>query len=96
MSHAQGDPVAAKELRVTDRTTIPEKLLNEKIMELLRAKPACKDARSVMLDPVGGSDPHDWTIYHFDPGNGDRYACKIALRAIEAELRPEFGMTGRS
>ena len=81
---------------MTDRTTISEQLLNEKIMELLRAKPACKDARSVMLDSIGGADPDDWTIYHFDPGNGDRYACKIALRAIEAELRPEFGMSGRS
>ncbi len=81
---------------MTVRTVITEKLLNEKIMELLRAKPACKDARSVMLDPVGGELASDWTIYHFDPGNGDRYACKIALRAIEAELRPEFGMTGRS
>ena len=81
---------------MTDRTTISETLLNEKIMERLRARPACKDARSVMLDPVGGADPHDWTIYHFDPGNGDRYACKMALRAIEAELRPDFGMIGRS
>ena len=79
------------------RTTITEKLLNEKIMERLRAKPSCKDARSVMLDFVGGGETlYDWTIYHFDPGNGDRYACKVALRAIEAELRPEFGMTGRS
>ena len=81
---------------MTARTTISEKLLNEKIMERLRAKPACKDARSVMLDPIEGDDPDDWTIYHFDPGNGDRYACKLALRAIEAELRPAFGMTGRS
>ena len=82
---------------MTARTTITETLLNDKIMERLRLRPACKDARSVMLDPVGGGDPpDDWTIYHFDPGNGDRYACKLALRAIEAELRPEFGMIGRS
>ena len=82
---------------MTARTPISEKLLNEKIMELLRARPACRDARSVMLDPVGGGEPpHDWTIYHFDPGNGDRYACKLALRTIEAELRPGFGMIGRS
>lgn len=95
MSLAQG-AYDLKELRVPERIVISEKLLNEKIMALLLAKPACKDARSVMLDPVGGDDPHDWTIYHFDPGNGDRYACKIALRVIEAELRPDFGMSGRS
>lgn len=82
---------------MTARTTISEPLLNEKIMELLRAKPACKDARSVRLDAAGSGDPpDDWTICHFDPGNGDRYACKVALRGIEAALRPEFGMTGRT
>ena len=79
------------------RTPISEKLLNEKIMALLHARPACRDARSIMLDLVGDPDlPFNWTIYHFDPGNGNRYACKLALRSIEQDLRQDYEMIGRS
>ena len=79
------------------RTQISEKLLNEKIMDLLHTRPACRDARSVMLDIVSDAGvPYNWNIYHFDPGNGDRYICKLALRSIHENLRNDFEMIGRS
>lgn len=77
--------------------SITEKALNEKIMAMLKARASCLDARSVMLEPVtDATADDDWRIGHFDPGRGDRYRCKVALRAISAELRGQFSMVGFS
>ena len=80
------------------RAAITEQALNEKIMVLLRARPACADARSVMLDQVTPSEnlPYTWAITHFDPGQGDRYRCKMAVRAIHEALRDQYDLIGRS
>ena len=79
-----------------ERARIPEKLLNEKIMTLLKTRAACKDARFVVLElvdpPVGDCN---WRVGHFDPGHGDRYACKLALRTIQETLGGAFEMVGR-
>ena len=76
---------------------ISEKLLNEKVMALLTARASCSDARSVMLELVEGDDaPCNWRVGHFDPGRGDRYTCKIALRAIHESLRNDYEMVGSS
>ena len=78
-------------------TQITEKSLNEKIMTMLRERPACADARSVMLGLISEPEtPYNWRIYHFDPGQGDRYACKMALRRIHEGLREEYEMIGQS
>ncbi len=78
-------------------TQISEKSLNEKIMTLLRERSSCADARSVMLELVRDADaPCNWRIGHFDPGQGDRYACKLALRRIHESLRDEYEMVGQS
>ncbi len=77
--------------------TITEKDLNEKVMGLLRARASCIDARSVMLYLVDdAAAPDNWRIGHFDPGTGDRYTCKLALRAIQASLSGQFLMVGQS
>ena len=79
------------------RTRISEKLLNEKVMEMLRVQSSCADARSVFLETVGaGVDGPNWRIGHFDPGHGDRYACKLALRRIHEALRDTYDMVGHS
>lgn len=74
---------------------IGEKALNEKIMSLVCAREKCKDTRSIMLeratDPLL---PYNWFIGHFDPGQGDRYACKLALRQIHEDLRSEYVLVG--
>jgi hypothetical protein len=82
---------------MTAPVKISEKLLNEKIMDLLHTRASCIDARSVMLELV--DDPavaSNWRIGHFDPGRGDRYTCKTALRAIHESLQGQFEMVGRS
>lgn len=74
---------------------IGEKALNEKIMGLVCARERCKDTRSIMLERV--TDPllpYNWLIGHFDPGYGDRYACKLALRRIHEGLRGEYVLVG--
>ena len=80
------------------RIELTEQALNEKIMGLLRARPSCADARSVMLDQVSPREglSYTWMISHFDPGQGDRYRCKTAVRAIHEELRDRYDMIGRS
>ena len=70
---------------------ITEKLLNEKIMALLKARASCVDARFIALELVA-DQTCNWRIAHFDPGNGDRYQCKLALRAIHQSLGKEFEM----
>ena len=78
-------------------TQISEKSLNEKIMTLLHERPSCTDARSVMLELVREANaPYNWRIGHFDPGQGDRYACKVQLRRIHETLRDEYEMVGQS
>ena len=88
----------ASQTAASARIELTEQALNEKIMTLLRARPSCADARSVMLDQVPARDglPYTWTITHFDPGQGDRYRCKTAVRAIHEELRDHYDMVGRS
>ncbi len=77
------------------RTKISEKLLNEKVMALLHAHASCADARSVMLELVDDATiPYNWRIVHFDPGLGDRYACKVTLRSIHENLRSDYEMIG--
>ena len=90
--------MAASDPSAPARIELTEQALNEKIMTLLRARPACADARSVMLDQVPPRDglPYTWMISHFDPGQGDRYRCKTAVRAIHEELRERYDMVGRS
>ena len=78
------------------RTQISEKLLNEKIMALLVARPGCTDARSIMLELVETAGADNWRIGHFDPGQGDRYRCKVALRTIQGTLVGQYEMIGRS
>jgi hypothetical protein len=76
------------------RERITEQALNEKIMALLVARPACADARFIMLDRI--DDPalgYNWKVGHYDPGRGDRWACKMALRRIHEMLRDTFEMT---
>lgn len=76
---------------------ITEPLLNEMIMAMLRERRACVDSRSVMLELVSEAGaPYNWRIGHFDPGRGDRYACKIALRRIHEALRDSYEMVGES
>ena len=73
---------------------IGEKALNEKIMALLTARPSCTDARFIVLDLINDPAlPYNWRIGHFDPGQGDRYRCKMALRAIHEDLRERYEMT---
>ena len=79
------------------RTLINEQALNEKVMALICARPSGADARSVFLELI--HDPkvaYNWRIGHFDPGRGDRYQCKLSLRAIHETLREEFDMSGES
>jgi hypothetical protein len=79
------------------RTRISEKLLNEKVMALLRARTSCTDARSVMLELVDDAEiPYNWRIGHFDPGRGDRYKCKVTLREIHESLWRDYEMVGYS
>ena len=76
---------------------INESLLNDKVMQLLKTYPACSDARSVMLELIDGTEADaNWRIGHFDPGRGDRYACKVALRRIHDTLRHDYEMVGYS
>ena len=71
-----------------------EKALNEKVMALLLAKPSCADARFIVLDFVNDATlAYNWRIGHFDPGRGDRYRCKMALRTIHETLRESVEMT---
>lgn len=78
-------------------TKISEKDLNEKVMEQLHARASCTDARSVMLYLVDdASSPDNWRIGHYDPGNGDRYRCKLALRSIFASMSGLYSMVGES
>ncbi len=78
-------------------TQITEKALNEKVMTLLRARASCTDARSVTLELVNDAMlPYNWRVVHFDPGHGDRYACKLALRSIHEGLSNDFEMVGQS
>ncbi len=73
---------------------ITEKALNEKVMALLLARPSCADARFIVIDLI--DDPalsYNWRIGHFDPGQGDRYKCKVALRSIHETLRDQYRMT---
>lgn len=82
---------------LTTRKAIPEADLNGMVMSALRLRPACGDARSVMLELVrDAAEGCNWRIGHFDPGHGDRYACKLALRAIHASLRNDYDMVGYS
>ena len=82
---------------VPPREKLSEKLLNAKVMEMLLARASCSDARSVMLELVqAGQDGPNWQIGHFDPGHGDRYACKLALRRIHEALRGTYDMVGQS
>ena len=78
-------------------TPISEKDLNSKIMKLLQTDKSCPDARFIMLYLTQDETPADnWRIGHFDPGNGDRYQCKLALRAIAASLSGQYHMVGES
>ena len=78
-------------------TQISEKLLNEKVMALLHARASCADARSVMLELIDDPEiPYNWRIGHFNPGNGDRYKCKLTLREIHESLRTDYEMIGYS
>ena len=73
---------------------IGETALNEKVMALLLARPSCADARFVVLDMVDDPAlPYNWRVGHFDPGQGDRYTCKMALRSIHERLRGQYTMT---
>ena len=86
---------------LTDQThasvQISEKELNEKVMKKLHERAACSDARSVMLYLVKDENaPDNWQIGHFDPGNGDRYKCKLALRSIFASMSGTYFMVGES
>ncbi len=82
---------------LTTRKAVPEAELNGIVMSALRLRPLCGDARSVMLELVRDPDEEcNWRIGHFDPGNGDRYACKLALRAIHATLKADYNMVGYS
>lgn len=91
------DETLTKAAQMPSRTQITEKLLNEKVMTLLRERNACADARSVMLELVSDAAlPYNWFIGHFDPGLGDRYLCKVTLRRIHESLRNEYDMVGRS
>ena len=66
-------------------------------MKQLHARPSCVDARSVMLYLVKDEgSPDNWRIGHFDPGNGDRYKCKLALRAIFESMSGQYLMVGES
>ena len=79
------------------RKAISEQELNEKVMNALRMRAACVDARSVMLELVENpTDACNWRIGHFDPGRGDRYDCKVALRSIHASLQDDYDMVGYS
>ncbi len=74
---------------------IGEKALNEKIMGLVCAQERCKDTRSIMLERSTDSLlSYNWIIGHFDPGRGDRYACKLALRRIHEALRDQYVLVG--
>ena len=78
-------------------TPITEQELNGKVMGLLQSRASCKDARSVMLYLAQDDTSMDnWRIGHFDPGNGDRYQCKLALRDIFASLSGKYHMIGES
>lgn len=78
-------------------TPITEQELNVKVMGLLNDRPTCKDARSVMLYLTHDDTASDnWRIGHFDPGNGDRYQCKLALREISSSLTGKYHMIGES
>ena len=78
----------------TPREQISEKALNEKVMALLLARPSCADARFIVLDRIDDlALPYNWRVGHFDPGRGDRYRCKMALRAIHETLRDRYEMT---
>ena len=78
-------------------TPITEQELNGKVMGLLQGRSSCKDARSVMLCLTHDEAAADnWRIGHFDPGNGDRYQCKLALREIFASLSGKYHMIGES
>ena len=78
-------------------TPITEHDLNEKVMSTLQARAFCKDARSVMLYLVeDGTAVDNWRIGHFDPGNGDRYQCKLALRSIFESMSGQYVMIGES
>ncbi len=73
---------------------IGEKALNDKVMALLLARPSCADARFIVLDFINDPAlPYNWRVGHFDPGKGDRYRCKLALRAIHEDLRGHYEMT---
>ena len=76
------------------REQISEKALNEKVMALLLARPSCADARFIVLDRLDDTTlSYNWRVGHFDPGRGDRYRCKMALRAIHETLRERYEMT---
>ena len=77
------------------RETISEVALNAKIMALLIARPSCVDARFIVIDRIDDPTlPYNWKIGHFDPGRGDRYRCKTALRAIHESLRETYDLIG--
>ncbi len=79
---------------VRPRERLSEKALNEKVMALLLARPSCADARFIVLDFVQDATlAYNWKVGHFDPGQGDRYRCKMALRAIHEDLRETIEMT---
>ena len=79
---------------VRPRERMSEKALNEKVMALLLAKPSCADARFIVLDFVqDAAVAYNWKVGHFDPGQGDRYRCKMALRSIHEDLRDTIEMT---
>jgi hypothetical protein len=79
------------------RKAISEEELNTKVMTALHLRTACVDARSVMLELVESpAEQCNWRIGHFDPGRGDRYACKVALRSIHASLQDDYDMVGYS
>ena len=70
-------------------------LLSGRIMQRLYAKPACKDARSVMLDVLDTGEPLGGrTIHSIDTDGGGRDAYNITLGVTEAELRPGPGTAG--
>ncbi len=72
---------------------ISEKALNEKVMALLLTRQSCADARFIVLDLVDDSAlSYNWRVGHFDPGQGDRYRCKMALRSIHETLRDRYRM----
>ena len=77
------------------RTQMSAKDLNEKVMQMLLARPSCADSRSVMLELIPeATEGYNWQIGHFDPGRGDRYTCKMALRRIHESLRDRYEMIG--